>query len=126
MLTTIGARSDQPRRNTVGYFANGDNAWNIVGPLAAQPGIQAGSSIWPSILTRCRLRSAAAPCLEQPNHELDGTGFDPDKLVRQGPGQAETSKLLRMDGGRGPDPLRRTSENGGYLPRWSSSEWTSA
>jgi deazaflavin-dependent oxidoreductase (nitroreductase family) len=31
MLTTIGARSGQPRRNTLGYFAGGDNTWIIVG-----------------------------------------------------------------------------------------------
>src|SRR5579859_7852409 len=28
--------------------------------------------------------------------------------------------------GDGVDPLRRTPENGGYLPRWSPPEWTSA
>jgi deazaflavin-dependent oxidoreductase (nitroreductase family) len=31
MLTTIGARSGQPRRNTLGCFTDGDNAWIIVG-----------------------------------------------------------------------------------------------
>src|SRR5579859_4526463 len=29
-------------------------------------------------------------------------------------------------GAGGVDPLRRTPENGGYLPRWSPPEWTSA
>jgi deazaflavin-dependent oxidoreductase (nitroreductase family) len=30
-LNTIGARSGQPRQATLGYFADGDNAWLIVG-----------------------------------------------------------------------------------------------
>ena len=31
MLTSLGARSGQPRRHTLGYFPDGDNAWLIVG-----------------------------------------------------------------------------------------------
>ena len=30
-LTTIGARSGQPRRSTLGYFAESDRAWVIIG-----------------------------------------------------------------------------------------------
>jgi deazaflavin-dependent oxidoreductase (nitroreductase family) len=30
-LTTIGARSGQPRRSTLGYFADSDRAWVIIG-----------------------------------------------------------------------------------------------
>jgi deazaflavin-dependent oxidoreductase (nitroreductase family) len=30
-LTTVGARSGQPRRSTVMYFRDGDNAWLVVG-----------------------------------------------------------------------------------------------
>ena len=33
-LTTVGARSGQPRRSTVGYFAESDNAWVIIGSAA--------------------------------------------------------------------------------------------
>ena len=31
VLKTIGARSGEPRRTTLGYFADGENAWVIVG-----------------------------------------------------------------------------------------------
>jgi len=31
MLTTVGARSGEPRRSTLGYFPDGDNAWIIIG-----------------------------------------------------------------------------------------------
>jgi deazaflavin-dependent oxidoreductase (nitroreductase family) len=31
VLGTVGARSGQPRRTTLGYFAQGDNAWIIIG-----------------------------------------------------------------------------------------------
>jgi deazaflavin-dependent oxidoreductase (nitroreductase family) len=31
MLGTVGARSGQPRRTTLGYFADGESAWIIVG-----------------------------------------------------------------------------------------------
>src|SRR5712692_8294031 len=30
-LTTVGARSGQPRRSTLGYFAESDRAWVIIG-----------------------------------------------------------------------------------------------
>lgn len=30
-LTTVGAHSGQPRRSTLGYFADGDQAWVIIG-----------------------------------------------------------------------------------------------
>jgi len=30
-LTTIGARSGQPRRSTLGYFAESDRAWVVIG-----------------------------------------------------------------------------------------------
>ena len=33
-LTTIGARSGQPRRSTLGYFAESDRAWVIIASLA--------------------------------------------------------------------------------------------
>src|SRR5712691_9849810 len=33
-LTTIGARSGQPRRSTLGYFAESDRAWVIIGSAA--------------------------------------------------------------------------------------------
>jgi deazaflavin-dependent oxidoreductase (nitroreductase family) len=31
MLTTVGARSGEQRRSTLGYFDDGDNAWNVIG-----------------------------------------------------------------------------------------------
>jgi len=33
-LTTIGARSSQPRRSTLGYFAESDKSWVIIGSAA--------------------------------------------------------------------------------------------
>ena len=33
-LTTVGARSGQPRRSTLGYFAESDKAWVIIGSAA--------------------------------------------------------------------------------------------
>jgi deazaflavin-dependent oxidoreductase (nitroreductase family) len=34
MLTTVGARSGEPRRSTLGYFPDGNNAWIIVASAA--------------------------------------------------------------------------------------------
>ena len=31
MLTTVGARSGEPRSSTLGYFPDGDNGWIIIG-----------------------------------------------------------------------------------------------
>ena len=31
MLTTVGARSGEQRRSTLGYFPDGDNGWIIIG-----------------------------------------------------------------------------------------------
>jgi deazaflavin-dependent oxidoreductase (nitroreductase family) len=31
MLTTVGARSGEQRRSTLGYFPDGDNAWLVIG-----------------------------------------------------------------------------------------------
>jgi len=33
-LTTVGARSGQPRRSTLGYFEEGPNSWVIIGSAA--------------------------------------------------------------------------------------------
>jgi deazaflavin-dependent oxidoreductase (nitroreductase family) len=33
-LTTVGARSGQPRRSTLGYFAESDRSWVIIGSAA--------------------------------------------------------------------------------------------
>ena len=31
MLTTVGARSGEQRKSTLGYFPDGDNAWIVIG-----------------------------------------------------------------------------------------------